>query len=286
MGRKNRLGPKQRERLWQVFDATRKRLAERRLATSAGVFAEAAAAYRALDEKPFAHILVDEAQDLGVAELRFLSAIAPDHHDALFFAGDAGQRIFQQPFSWLGLGVDVRGRSSTLRVNYRTSRQIRQAADRLQPASVRDIDGLEDGRAGTVSVFDGQEPVIVIAANEAEEESKVAAFLRNAITDGIQPSEIGIFVRSFAQMPHARAAASASGLSTRSSLDAAAGALLVTMHMAKGLEFRAVVVMACDQNVLPLEERVADIADEFELDEVIATERQLLYVAAPVRETV
>jgi superfamily I DNA/RNA helicase len=55
---------------------------------------------------------------------------------------------------------------------------------------------------------------------------------------------------------------------------------LATMHLAKGLEFRAVVVMACDEGALPLDNRIADVADEFELDEVIATERQLLYVAA------
>ena len=91
-----------------------------------------AAHYAARDEQARSrHIVVDEAQDLGVAELRFLAAIAPAAPDALFFAGDSGQRIFQQPFSWKALGIDVRGRSSTLTVNYRTSHQIRRAADRL-----------------------------------------------------------------------------------------------------------------------------------------------------------
>jgi len=52
-----------------------------------------------------------------------------------------------------------------------------------------------------------------------------------------------------------------------------------TMHLAKGLEFRAVAVLACDEEVIPSAARIADVADEFELDEVIATERQLLYVA-------
>lgn len=74
----------------------------------------------------------------------------------------------------------------------------------------------------------------------------------------------------------------AAGLGIRSPVDAQAtegSALVGTMHLAKGLEFKAVVVMACDENVLPLAERIADVADEFELDEVVATERQLLYVA-------
>jgi superfamily I DNA/RNA helicase len=52
------------------------------------------------------------------------------------------------------------------------------------------------------------------------------------------------------------------------------------MHFAKGLEFRAVAVMACDEPVIPAQQRIADVSDEMELDEVYATERQLLYVAA------
>ena len=82
---------------------------------------------------PFDFVVVDEAQDVGVAELRFLAALAAGRPAALFFAGDLGQRIFQQPFSWRSLGVDVRGRSYTLRINYRTSHQNRVQANRLLP---------------------------------------------------------------------------------------------------------------------------------------------------------
>uniref|UniRef100_UPI00359C8B42 hypothetical protein n=1 Tax=Salmonella enterica TaxID=28901 RepID=UPI00359C8B42 len=83
--------------------------------------------------RPFDYAVVDEAQDLGVAEARFLAALTGEWPDGLFFAGDLGQRIFQQPFSWKALGLDVRGRSFTLRINYRTSHQIRSHADRLLP---------------------------------------------------------------------------------------------------------------------------------------------------------
>ncbi|WP_128292288.1 UvrD-helicase domain-containing protein [Afifella aestuarii] len=284
MGRKNRLGARQRERLWEVFSRLRATLARRALMTPASMFAAVAAAYETRAEKPFDHIVVDEAQDLGVPELRFLAAIAPDAPDALFFAGDIGQRIFQQPFSWKGLGIDVRGRSATLKVNYRTSHQIRRAADRLLPPNVRDVDGLEDERAGTVSVFEGPEPVVVLAADEATERAAVAAFLQRAVADGISPAEIGLFVRSANELPRARAAAEEAGLAIRTlsewrSDDGEERLLVGTMHLAKGLEFRAVAIVACDEGVLPLAERIADVADEFELDEVVTTERQLLYVA-------
>jgi superfamily I DNA/RNA helicase len=52
-----------------------------------------------------------------------------------------------------------------------------------------------------------------------------------------------------------------------------------TMHLAKGLEFRAVAVMACDDEVIPLQERIENVADDADLEEVYDTERHLLYVA-------
>ena len=76
---------------------------------------------------PFDFVIVDEAQDISVAQLRFLAALGTHRPNSLFFAGDLGQRIFQTPFSWKALGVDVRGRSQTLKLNYRTSHQIRMS---------------------------------------------------------------------------------------------------------------------------------------------------------------
>jgi mRNA-degrading endonuclease RelE of RelBE toxin-antitoxin system len=77
----------------------------------------------------------------SVAHLRLFAAVGGDRPDALFFTGDLGQRIFQQPFSWKSPGVDIRGRSRNLRINYRTSHQIRQQADRLLGPEVADVDG-------------------------------------------------------------------------------------------------------------------------------------------------
>jgi superfamily I DNA/RNA helicase len=283
MGRRTRLGARQRENLWPVFENVRRALAERRLTTPAALFAELTAHYAEREAKPFSHIVVDEAQDLAVPELRFLTAIAPPGPDALFFAGDLGQRIFQPPLSWRGLGIDVRGRSFTLRVNYRTSHQIRLAADRLLPPSIRDVDGLEDDRTATVSVFNGAPPEVLIAATEAEESEKVAAFIQAARADGIGAAAIGLFVRSRNELPRARAAAAKAGIEatelTGRSEGEAGRIALGTMHFAKGLEFRAVAVMACDEPVIPAQQRTADVSDEMELDEVYATERQLLYVA-------
>ena len=283
LGRKNRMSAGQRERLWPVFEAVRASLTKRGLATWSQIYGEVAAHYAGRPEKPFSHIVVDEAQDLGVAELRFVAAIAPAQPDALFFAGDLGQRIFQQPFSWRELGVDVRGRSSTLTVNYRTSHQIRRAADRLLPATVRDVDGNADERDRTVSVFNGPSPETHVFATPVEEIAAAAAWIGRAVSDGIAPSEIGVFVRSRAELARARSAVESAGLPwtelSEQDRELTGTVAIGTMHLAKGLEFRATLVMACDDGVLPLQARLEAVADETELDDVYETERHLLYVA-------
>jgi len=91
------------------------------------------------------------------------------------------------------------------------------------------------------------------------------------IEEGIGLHEIGVFVRTPELLARSRTAVQG--------LEGAEGIATAPMSLAKGLEFRAVIVMACDEGVLPLDERVADAADEAELDDIYETERRLLYVA-------
>jgi len=283
LGRKNRLGSKQRERVWPVFERTRELLQSQGVDSWSGIFGAVTDHFTGRDHKPFSHIIVDEAQDLGVPELRMLAAIADDTPDSLFFAGDLGQRIFQEPFSWKTLGVDIRGRSHTLKVNYRTSHQIRQTLDRLLPPVVRDVDGNEEDRRGTVSVFNGPEPKVEIFDNGDKEIDGLVTWLLAAVSEKIDPEEIGLFVRSNNELSRARSVVKKAGYSPLELSDRVEdrnGRISIgTMHLAKGLEFKAVAVMACDDDILPLQERVETVADETELDEVYETERHLFYVA-------
>jgi hypothetical protein len=271
MGRKSRLGPNQRASLWPVFQSVRDALSAERYTTWANVFTGLADALAQRSSKSFDHIVIDEAQDLAPAELRFFAALAPAKADGLFLSGDVGQRIFQHPFSWASLGVDVRGRSHTLKVCYRTSQQIRRAADKLLPAVLRDTDGLEDERRGIISVFDGPPPEVKAFNTIAAEADAVRKTVETWLGDGIAAHEIGVFVRTPQLVSRARGAIG--GLAGVDEITTA------PMSLAKGLEFRAVVVMACDEGILPLDERVADAADEAELDDIYETERRLLYVA-------
>lgn len=283
LGRKTRLPEPQRAILWAIFEQVRAALSAQKQGTHAGMFTRLATTLANSKHPPYDFAVVDEAQDLSVAHLRFLAALGGKRPDALFFAGDLGQRIFQQPFSWKALGVDIRGRSRSLRINYRTSHQIRQQADRLLGEQAVDVDGNTEIRSDTVSVFNGPPPVVRVLKTERDEIQAVGAWLAERFTAGILPEEFGVFVRSDAQLARAQAAVTAAGLLFKV-LDAhgetASGHVsIITMHLAKGLEFRAVAVMACDDEVIPLQERMETVGDDADLQEVYETERHLLYVA-------
>ncbi len=283
LGRRTRLPEARRAVLWSIYEKVHADLRKKGWITRSGMFHALARALEESGKVVFDNVVVDEAQDLSVAHLRFLAALGGRRPNALFFSGDLGQRIFQQPFSWKSLGVDVRGRSRVLRVNYRTSHQIRSQADRLLGPSLTDVDGNTEDRSDTISVFNGPPPVIRTMKTKAEESQIVAEWLNGRINEGLLPHEIGLFVRSDAELDRARTAAAAAGQEVRildDEMETTAGAVsLSTMHRAKGLEFRAVAVLAVDDEIVPLQFRLESVGDDADLQEVYDTERQLLYVA-------
>lgn len=270
IGRKTRLGARQRDEAWAVFAFVRTRLAERRIVTWADLYGRLTQRLRDGGTLPFTHIVVDEAQDLSVAQARFLAAVGQGREDALFFTGDLGQRIFHLPFSWAKLGLDVRGRAQVLKVCYRTSHQIRRLADRLLAPTIVDQDGIEEDRRGTVSVFDGLEPDVALYDDDLAEIVGVTEWLVAALAEGIAPSELAVLVRGREQLARGRAAAERADTSIS----------VATMHDAKGLEFRGVAVMALDEDVVPDAVRLAAVGDVADLEAIHETERHLLYVAA------
>ena len=283
LGRKTRLPEPQRRILWSIFDQVRSKLTLGNLVTESDMFNRLTVLLAGRKNPPCDFYVVDEAQDINVAQLRFLAAMGAGRPNSLFFAGDLGQRIFQQPFSWKALGVEVRGRSRTLRINYRTSHQIRMQADRLLGLELGDVDGNTEERRGTTSVFNGPAPTINALDTPEEEMESVGKWLAARTSEGIKPHEIGVFVRSAAELERAWTAVGLAGLAYKvldEKVDTTAGMVSIcTMHLAKGLEFRAVVVMACDDEVIPLQERIETVADDADLKEVYDTERHLLYVA-------
>lgn len=280
-GRRTRLPEEHRKELWKVFEALRSYLNGNGLVTLNQVYHKLYE-YFASSPIPFEFILVDESQDISVAQLRFLSRLA-DQPDALFFAGDTGQRIFQQPFSWASLGVEIRGRSKMLKINYRTSHQIRSKADKLLGTVLNDPDGNEEDRSATISVFNGPSPSVKLFDSEENEKEFISDWLTDLLSKNIVQNEIALFVRSETEIARAEKAATNAGLDYTlldQNMKVIPGTIVIgTMHLAKGMEFRAVAVMACDEEILPSEIRIEETDDLAELEHVYEMERHLLYVA-------
>ncbi len=283
LGRKPRLPLEQRSALWAIFDRVRGQLSERGLVTRAEIYRLLGGGLKERRHPPYDFAVVDEAQEISVPQLRFLAAMGGQRANSLFFAGDLGQRIFQAPFSWKAVGIDITGRSETLTLNYRTSHQIRRHADRLLGSEVADVDGYTEDRRGTVSAFNGEPPEIQRYDTARQETEAVGAWLRGCSEKGVDTGEMAIFVRSESQLDRARKAADGAGyrfgVLDEGGEPAAGRVSIATMHLAKGLEFRAAVVMACDDEAIPRQERIETAADESDLEEVYDTERHLLYVA-------
>src|ERR1051326_9139570 len=241
LGRKTRLAEKQRQVLWSIFEFVRARLNDQNLITQSTMFHRLAVRVAQLPRPTFDFAVVDESQDVSVGELRFLAALGGGRPNSLFFTGDLGQRIFQQPFSWKELGVDIRGRSSRLRINYRTSHQIRRQADLLLGSELSDVDGVVEERKGTISAFTGVPPTIVIANASGHERELVSNWISARSKEGLLPHEIAVFVRSPAELARARTAVDATGIphiTLDEKVETRYGcASITTMHLAKGLEF-------------------------------------------------
>ena len=146
-----------------------------------------------------------------------------------------------------------------------------------------DVDGNTEDRNDTVSVFNGAPPTIRSFKTEAEEGKAVGKWIAEQAKAGVLPHEFGVFVRSVAQLDRARAALKETGMPFKvldEHVETATGHFSIsTMYLAKGLEFRAVAVMACDDGIIPLQERIETVGDDADLREVYETERHLLYVA-------
>jgi len=261
LGRKVRMPTARRDAAWAIFESLRAALTKRGRKTEAQLAHDLAD----VGEFPFTHAVIDEAQDISVPELRLLGKALGDTENGLFFAGDIGQRIFRAPFPWAATGVEIRGRSRSLKVNYRTSHQIRCYSDDLLPETLVEPDGTEENRLGVTSVFNGAAPEVHSFNTRADEVAAVKKWLESLAQTGVPAEDIVCLVRT------SHLVAEISPL---------VSVRVLPMHEAKGAEYRAVSVLALDQDVVPLEERLLSANDEARLDEIMNTERHLLYVAA------
>ena len=283
LGRKTRLAEAQREVLWSIFAAVRNGHDERGLLTEPRMFRRLERHFAGAAHPPFEFCVIDEAQDIGVAELRFLSAIRGGRHDSLYLCRRSRPTHFPDVIFLARAGG---GRAWAL------SHAPRQLPDFPSDSTVgRSPAAARTCRCGRDQRRTGRHGLCIQRAGAAHRDSRitrgrahgVAYWLTARRQDGYAPHEIGVFVRSDAEMWRAQESIRLAGLSTMELDERSEGTsdrvAVGAMHLAKGLEFRAVAVVACDDVILPMQSRIENVTDQADLEDTYSTERHLLYVA-------
>lgn len=237
--------------------------------------------------RPFRHVLVDEAQDLTPAHLQLLRALVEPGPDDLFLAEDSHQRIYGKKITLSHYGIQVRGRSRRLTRNYRTTRQnLDVAFGILDPGTYEDMEGQAEEHH-YVSPRSGPEPLLLHATDRADELSKAAELLtvwleQDRDSEDSAPETIAILVRDRYQRDAVVNGLAQHGVEVRAVDREAAGRgrpVVMTMHRAKGLEFRKVLLFDVSINAIPRPLRDQQYSDA-DRDDALLRERSLLYVAA------
>jgi hypothetical protein len=253
-GRGRPLTRAQRSQVWQAAQRVTAELAAARESTHLQLANEATRLLQQAGEPRYRHILVDEAQDLHLAQWRLLRAAVAPGPDDLFIAADPHQRIYDSRVSLASLQISVRGRSRRLSLNYRTTQEILAWAVPLLGADpVVGLDGEVDSLLGYRSPMRGQRPQLGVAATRAEEFAVLAERVRSWLSTGIEPQAIGVAARPARLVREAREALKADGIMTvplrgRGDTQAVRAG---TMHAMKGLEFQAVAVIGVEQGLVP-----------------------------------
>ncbi|WP_283848241.1 UvrD-helicase domain-containing protein [Bradyrhizobium sp. NAS80.1] len=247
-GRGTALDRRSRAVLWKIFSDYRARMIDESLAEPDDGYREAVEILKA--EAPnlsYSSVVVDEAQDMGEQAFRLVRAIVPEKvagdRNSIFIVGDAHQRIYARRATMTACGINVRGRSRQLRLNYRTSDEIRRwAVSILEGVPIDDLDEGTDNLNGYTSAFRGPPPELVGYPSEEKEIKALADWLLALKADGTQLADVGILLRTGAQIDHLARKLTDAGIESvrlRPNMGddrGQPGVRLSTMHRAKGLE--------------------------------------------------
>ncbi|MGH2479488.1 MAG: 3'-5' exonuclease, partial [Ktedonobacteraceae bacterium] len=280
-GRKTALGPIQREAVWKVYELYRKRM------EAANIHEWADAALLTLHlarlgplARVFDDIIIDESQDFKPVELRAIQALAAPQ-STIMVLGDAAQTLYSRGFSWVQAGISARGRTSILRVNYRNTSQIAEAASQLianntlMRSSNEYVDPLWTRR-------DGYLPGLLVSEQSHTQVDLVCTHILKLIGEQYRPSDIAVLCLENRVCERCKAILVGKGLRAALHSDADFDILeeqikIMTIHSAKGLEFPVVFLVGLNEGEFPRQTR-GDVQDEEEARLEIERARMLCYV--------
>jgi len=280
-GRKVALPRERRAQIWGVFEQMWRWLDEQNGFTWSTLCYAVAKSVRG--DPPFRCVIVDEAQDFGPAELTLVRALCTPDEDDLFLCGDAGQRIYRVMTPWSRLGVVTQGRSTRLYVNYRTTAQIQQQAERLLPEHIDSEEYEERSYLRPLALLRGEVPVVRSFYDRSAEAEGLAEWIWQRLREDYQTGDVAVFARAHLLLEEFVSALEKRGLAccrlSETAMPNPERIAVGTTHRAKGLEFKVVAVVGVDDFWFPCQAELQRLEDPQEREAFINQERQLLYVA-------
>lgn len=284
-GRTRSLSRKQRMEIWRLVEKYVERKKEEKKVDRLELFNLAANYFNEKETRPFTNVIVDEFQDFSNPELRFLRSLVAEGQNDLFLVGDPFQRIYKgRKMNFAAAGINVRGnRSRKLKVNYRTTEEIKKVAvSVVSGQKYDDMDGGEENNNGYISLMHGARPVYKFVDDAQKEVDAVMDFIQDCLDSGMKSNEICVAARSANMTKPIKDALHHKGISYAEKNINSDGVAICTMHSIKGLEFRAVAVMGVNERNMPSEESADpkfQSMDSVEKKEYLMNVRSLLYVA-------
>jgi superfamily I DNA/RNA helicase len=284
-GRGVRLNRLQRMAVWDVVRAYR---SNARMAGSIDFGEAAAIAAHHLDRNALArrvvdHVLVDEGQDLSPAHWQLLRTLVEEGPDDIFIAEDGHQRIYGHRLVLSRYGIRTAGRSRRLTLNYRTTAEtLSYAVSLLSGSEYHDLEDDVDATDHYRSARRGPTPRRLAFPDPGTELKFVAETVAGWLAEeGTVPETIAILVRDRFQRERIVTSLNELGIDVRA-VDREAvhpgEPVVMTMHRAKGTEFTKVILFGLGATTTGT--RRAHETSATDLEEAMARERSLLYVAA------
>ncbi len=285
IGRGKPITRKQKMEIWSLIEKYNHYKTINNLVDRAELFNKASNFFKEQEVKPFSHVIADEVQDLSNVELRFLRSIVEEKGNDLFLVGDPFQRIYAKKLNFSSAGISVRGnRSKQLRINYRTSEEIKRLAiSTVKGLKYDDFDGEEETLNGYLSLFHGQKPSYEIFKTKTDETEYIIERIKELKSEGVNYSDIAIGFRTKDALKEVKTALHKLKLpyndNTTNTINDSGGIVLSTFHGLKGLEFKVVFLADVNNRTCPLyysgyNELDADSKLQYE-----NSEKSLVYVA-------
>ena len=284
VGRGIRLDRGQRLKVWHVFEEYMSLIENDKKMDIDYATYRAREILRSNPEVPYDSIIIDEGQDISSNAYKFLRQYAGEEHENdIFVVGDSHQRIYKNKAVLSKCGINIKGRSSLLKINYRTTEETRKYAfSFLNGINFDDVDSEYSGFNKCQSLTHGEPPVIQNFNTYNEQLVYVSNEIKKLIDNGVHYEDICIVSRTHKQIELASKELNKNGIpsyeinSNKEDNDSEPGVRIATMHRVKGLEFRYVFAISVNKNIIPMPSSNIDKADN---DENYTIERCLLYVS-------